>query len=427
MNDFPIPANEDERMKELRKLRFDEWGTSAALNELCAIMGNLFSAPIVHVSLVDETEQLFAGKVGLDVDRTPRDVAFCAHTIMDSSPFIVENAEDDPRFFQNPLVTGRPGIRSYVGIPLERRPGVRIGALCVVDKKPRHFSDDEVKTMSAFADIVISILNNHCMRLELDDQLAGAIALQNDMLPKEERMVQISASCPLDLASYCQQRDGIGGDIWGIDAIGPQSIMIYIADFTGHGVAAALNAARFHSFVHMTQHEHNRPSVLLQHLNQQLCEVLPIGQFATMFCVAIDFEKGNIEYASAGSPPQIYRESADQPFELLAMSSLPLGLLRDATYESEVRPFKPGGRVVLCTDGVLETPKPPLNTLSINSLKKLLNGMEKNDTSKHLRDRIIGHLFSDPTTQALDDVTLIIAGYTSDEDRSKQRPQQNCL
>ena len=303
MTGFPIPSNENERLKELQKLRFSEWGVSTALSELCSIASRLLGTPITHVSLVDEKEQLFAGQVGLDVDRTAREVAFCAHTIMTSEPFLVEDADADPRFSQNPLVTDKPGIKSYLGIPLETAPGMRIGALCAVDRKPRTFNPSDIQTLIGLSHIVVLILNSHRMTLELDEQLESAIALQNGMLPSAARLAQIQAHCPLELASYYKARDAIGGDIWGVEVTGPQRIMIYVADFTGHGFAAALNAARFHSFVHMMWQRTGRPDFLLKRLNQTLQEVLPLGQFATMFCAMIDFNMQRLEYASAGVPP----------------------------------------------------------------------------------------------------------------------------
>jgi GAF domain-containing protein len=126
---FPIPSNENERLKELQRLRFHEWGGSDALDKLCSVTARLLGTPISHVSLLDEDKQLFAGKIGLDVESTPREIAFCAHTIMTSAPFVVEDAEHDPRFCQNPLVTESPKIRAYLGIPLAVliHPGEEIG------------------------------------------------------------------------------------------------------------------------------------------------------------------------------------------------------------------------------------------------------------------------------------------------------------
>ncbi len=194
---------------------------------------------------------------------------------------------------------------------------------------------------------------------EMERQLAAAIALQSDMLPSSQQLAEIQGGCPLDLASYYKPLDGIGGDIWGTEVIGPQRIMIYIADFTGHGVSAALNTARFHSFVHMELQGTDEPALLLRRLNNRLHAVLPTGQFATMFCATIDFQRQTIEYAAAGAPPQLYRRSSEDQFEVISQPSLPLGILPDVAYESQTVAFRPGGELVLYTDGLVETPKPP--------------------------------------------------------------------
>ncbi len=190
MPGFPVPANEERRLRELRRLRFNEWGTSAALDDLCAMAARLLDTPIAHLSLVERNEQLFAGKIGLHADRTARAIAFCAHTIMTPEPFIVEDVENDPRFCQNPLVTERPHIRAYLGIPLETAPGLRIGALCAVDHKARAFTDSDVETLTKIAGIAVSMLKNCRAVLDLDDQMTGAVALQEKMLPDKARIEQ---------------------------------------------------------------------------------------------------------------------------------------------------------------------------------------------------------------------------------------------
>ena len=359
MAGFPIPATEKKRLKELRRLRFDEWGTSAELDDLCAMAASFLDTPIAHLSLVDRYEQVFAGKTGLKADRTARAVAFCAHTIMAAEPFIVEDAASDPRFCNNPLVTEYPKIGAYLGIPLETAPGLRIGALCAVDQKPRAFTQSDVRNLTKLARIAVTVLRSYRAMQDLDDQLSGAIALQEKMLPGKMQITQIQASCPIEIASCYKARDGIGGDMWGIEHTGPQRLMVYVADFTGHGLAAALNTARFHSFVHIASQRTDKPASLLHRLNRRLREVLPVGQFATMFCTTIDFRAQTMEYASAGSPPQLYRPSSAEPFRLLSKPGLPLGIMSDAVFESDIIPFEPGGALLLYTDGLIETPKPP--------------------------------------------------------------------
>ena len=245
---------------------------------------------------------------------------------------------------------------------------------------------------------------------ESEHQLAAAIALQSDMLPSSEQIAEIQGSCPLDLSSYYKPRDGVGGDIWGTEVVGPHRIMIYAADFTGHGVSAALNTARFHSFVHMELRSADNPAWLLRRLNNRLRAVLPVGQFATMFCATIDFRMQTIEYASAGAPPPLCRRSSKDPFQVLSQPGLPLGILPDVAYESKRAAFCPGGSLVLYTDGLVETPQPPRSLLTTESLRELLN-VTNQATSLQMCEGIL-HEFSKPAIRADDDITLVIAKYT---------------
>lgn len=413
MGSFPIPVEEAKRLRELQSLRFSEWDAGAALNVLCDTAARLLETPIAHLSLVDRDEQIFAGKTGLEADRTERAVAFCAHTIMTPEPFIIENAEKDPRFCNNPLVTADPNIRAYLGIPLETAPGLRIGALCAVDRKPRAFTKTDVETLTRLSRIAASMLKSYRATLVLNDQLASAIALQNEMLPSKARIERIRETCPLDLASYYKARDGIGGDIWGIEATTPQRLLLYVADFTGHGLAAALNTARFHSFAHVASQRTDKPASMLQRLNKRLHEVLPVGQFATMFCATLDFAAQTMEYASAGAPPQLYRRSSSEPFKLLEKPGLPLGIMRNAVFESETVPFEPGGTLVLYTDGLTETPRPPHPTFTSDSLKRFLNA-SPGGGALDISNRITNALFFNPSIEVDDDLTLIVAKHTGE-------------
>jgi serine phosphatase RsbU (regulator of sigma subunit) len=248
------------------------------------------------------------------------------------------------------------------------------------------------------------------MTSEMDEQLAAAAALQRDMLPSPERIAQTQSRCSLDLSSYYKPRNGIGGDIWGIEPISAQRVMIYVADFTGHGVSAALNTARFHSFLHMELPRADRPASLLNKLNERLRAVLPVGQFATMSCATIDFEKQTLEFASAGAPPQLYRTSSETAYEVFSHRSLPLGVLSNADYESQTVAFRAGGDLVLYTDGFVETPKPPHSVFTTDSLRQFLNKTGQ-ASSEQLRQSLLGEV-SKPAVKADDDITLVIARHS---------------
>ena len=413
MPDFPLPSNEEQRLKEVQGLRFAEWDTRKILDDLCIVAARLLGTPIAHLSLVDRYEQLFAGKYGLDADRTGREVAFCAHTIMEALPFIVEDAANDPRFSQNPLVTDTPRIGSYLGVPLETAPGLRVGALCAVDRKPRAFTEADIRTLEKLGAFAVLIIKGFRAALDFNDQMTSAIELQKKMLPSKARIKAIEDALPLELASRYKALDGVGGDIWGTETLGPHCLLLFIADFTGHGLAAALNMARFHSFAHMECHRADDPAQILRRLNRRLIEVLPVGQFATMFCAVLDFEAQIIKYASAGSPPQLYRRSSSAAFELLAKPAVPLGILQSAVYESETLPFQPGATLVLYTDALIETPRPPNQIFTPESLKRLVS-MDPSRSAAELRAKIMNALLVDPTVPIDDDITLVIALHTNE-------------
>jgi phosphoserine phosphatase RsbU/P len=244
-----------------------------------------------------------------------------------------------------------------------------------------------------------------------DHKSRSAFELHKDILPSEERIDRIQAHCPLDVSSYYRAHDGVGGDIWGIEAVGPQRVVIYVADFIGHGIAAALNAARLHSFVHVDRHRMDKPSSLLQRLNERLYEVLPVDEFATMFCATIDFKAQTIEYASAGAPPPLYRESSDAHYDILWQPSLPLGITKSVAYESKTVPFKAGGALVLYSDGLIETPRPPRSRLTTESLSGFL-GRTKQASSYELCRSITEELFPGSAMDSDDDITLAVAQHT---------------
>jgi GAF domain-containing protein len=110
------------------------------------------------VSLVDAERQWFKARVGLKVAETTRDLAFCAHTIMDPTHLLVVNdATTDERFAANPLVTGDPNIRFYAGASLVAPDGSAVGTLCVIDSKPRRLSVAQLKVLRQLAAHVIAI------------------------------------------------------------------------------------------------------------------------------------------------------------------------------------------------------------------------------------------------------------------------------
>lgn len=152
MSPAPLPSTEADRLAALHSYEVLDTASEEAFDGLVALAARLTDSPIALVSLIDADRQWFKARHGLDAMETPRDDAFCAHAILDPDhPLIVEDATADPRFQANPLVTGAPDIRAYLGMPLVNPEGHALGSLCVIDRVSRSYDPATVETMQTLA------------------------------------------------------------------------------------------------------------------------------------------------------------------------------------------------------------------------------------------------------------------------------------
>lgn len=153
---YPLPINEEARLQVLDALKIFDTPPEEDFNLIVGLAAHLFQVPIALVSLVGKDRQCFKATVGLDVCGTGRDVSFCAHAILQDEVMIVEDAQRDPRFASNALVTGNPFIRFYAGAPLVASGGHKVGTLCIIDRVPRPaLSDHDQITLKRLARMVI--------------------------------------------------------------------------------------------------------------------------------------------------------------------------------------------------------------------------------------------------------------------------------
>eukprot|EP00850_Spirogloea_muscicola_P004334 SM000018S03699 [mRNA] locus=s18:814690:822872:- [translate_table: standard] len=194
----PFPSNEDFRLQVLRNYNLLDTAPEPRYDRLTALAGKLFQCPVALVSLVDSKRQWFKSNVGLPgVTETDRCSSFCAYTLLPAYKshylllnyfnvsslniclpkgqfgskkkpcLIVRNATMDSRFNQNPLVTGAPHIRFYAGAPLLTSGGFVLGSLCVIDFKPRQFTQQEEDLLLSLAQLVVLEIEKHTQQLEL--------------------------------------------------------------------------------------------------------------------------------------------------------------------------------------------------------------------------------------------------------------------
>jgi len=159
----PQPPDEAARLTALLAYEILDTEPEPAFEELVALAAKMCCSPMAAITFVDQHRQWFKASVGLGVTETPREVAFCAHAILDAnSPLVVPDAMADARFEDNPSVTGPPHIRSYLGVPLKSRDGHALGTLCVIDDKPRAFGAevDMVNTLARAVTANIEVRHN---------------------------------------------------------------------------------------------------------------------------------------------------------------------------------------------------------------------------------------------------------------------------
>jgi GAF domain-containing protein len=167
----PIPDNEAERLAALREYHILDTGAEQAYDDITALAAYLCEVPIAMISLVDESRQWFKSKLGLNERETPRDVAFCAHAILQSEPLIVRDALKDVRFADSALVTRSPHIRFYAGFPLASPEGFALGTLCAIDRRPRQLSARQKTAMQALARQAMAMLELRRVSARMADVL----------------------------------------------------------------------------------------------------------------------------------------------------------------------------------------------------------------------------------------------------------------
>ncbi|WP_253376851.1 sensor domain-containing diguanylate cyclase [unidentified bacterial endosymbiont] len=148
------PENELERLNSLRESGLLEIERSPAFDRLTRLAKRFFGVPLAMVNLVEEHSLIMKSVSGQGPDTLPRDISFCGHVILSHAPLVVGDTQQDPRFVDNPLVVGKPGIRFYAGIPLRLRDGASVGSLCVIDYAPREFSPGDLAVLDDLGALV---------------------------------------------------------------------------------------------------------------------------------------------------------------------------------------------------------------------------------------------------------------------------------
>lgn len=192
----PIPLNEEARIQKLLSYGILDTLPEQEFEDIVQLASEICQVPISLITLLDGQRQWFKAKRGLSFSETERNVAFCSYTILEEAPLVVNNALEDERFKENPLVTGESEIRFYVGVPLTTPEGFALGSLCVLDTKPRELSEKQIFALQTLAKQVVTNLE---LRLKVQEVEAQKKALEevNDFQKKLFSIISHDLRSPL--------------------------------------------------------------------------------------------------------------------------------------------------------------------------------------------------------------------------------------
>lgn len=169
---FNIPANEAERLVSVRSLLPSEIIRSPELDILTALVKDVFNVTSCAVTIIDEDWQRIAATSGIKAASCPREQSACTHVVETGEPFIVENMSTHPAFADKSYVTGFPNFRFYAGVPIEIDAGLTLGALCIIDTKPRQFPRHDNQKLRNFALLASALLRLQRSNLYLQNDQA---------------------------------------------------------------------------------------------------------------------------------------------------------------------------------------------------------------------------------------------------------------
>ncbi len=358
-------ADEARRLAAVRRYAILDTPPDGAFDRITALAARLFGVPISIVSIVDADRIWFKSHHGLPgVQQVGRDAGLCASAVLQHDPWVVSDAEADPRALANPLVAGKLGLRFYAGVPLTTLDGHNLGTLCVIDQRPRTVTEDELATLRDLAAVVMGQMELRLIasrtvlhHAELRRHAEGlANALQASLLPPRPPMVQ-----GMEIATRYRPGEAdlqVGADFLDVFRLGPNDWGLTIGDVCGKGAKAAsltglarwtIRGAAVHSFL---------PSAVLHDLNAVLVtddDAEADGHYCSVVFGRLELDTCGawVTLASAGHPRPIVVRRAGW-IDVRGHVGTPLGMFDSASVGDDRVGLGPGDALFICTDGITE-------------------------------------------------------------------------
>ena len=187
MLNVETPVNESMRIEALKRYNILDTPPDGAFDNITALAAAIFKVPVSIISLVDSDRIWFKSHYGVPVRQIDRSPGLCASAILSDDLYIVEDARHDPRTLANPLVAGEFGLQFYAATPLKTSDFHNLGTLCIIDKEPRQFTDDEKKILTHLGKVVMDEME---LRLQLRSTVEKIQNISNDLRHNLNRTVE---------------------------------------------------------------------------------------------------------------------------------------------------------------------------------------------------------------------------------------------
>lgn len=352
---------EDTRVDVVRGLGVLDTPREERFERVVRLAQNLFGVPKVAVALVDRDRVFHKAALGMDEREYPREAALSALALEHPDLLVVEDARQDPRFRDNPYVTGPMQIRFFAGQPLHGQAGYRVGTLCLADTAPRSFSADDARLLR---DLALWVEKELLVREELE----RASQVQAGLLPR---------SMP-DLPGYevsgrCLPARAVGGDFYDWHAV-DGGVALTLADVMGKGGGAAIIAATVRAVLRGSARDGDVATSLAEAEAALEADLLRTGSFVTAFHAKIDPVAHVLTYADAGHGLTLLVRP-DGTSERLVPQGPPLGAVPGTQRSAVDVPLEPGDLVLTVSDGVLDALDAPGGTLEgLGVLERAVHG-----------------------------------------------------
>ena len=337
-----MKTDERARLEALRELGLLDTPAEERFDRVVRLAKRLFDVPFVALNLIDDDRLFTKSSVGFESGTsTPRDISFCPRTIDTRQPLVIHDAQRDPDWADHPLVTGSPQVRFYAGSPLASPGGEIVGALCLIDQRPRVMSRTDHALLEDLSRWVESELN-------ADADAVQAIEIQRRMLPRKPPSIP-----GYDITGVCRPAMHVGGDYYDWVMLDDTLLQVTVADVMGKGLPAGMITAGIRTALRVTSRFNSLTESVRRTAASLQDDFNDTGTFATMFTARLRTQSGHLEYVDAGHGLAII-VPPEGPTRHLASTDLPLGADPEATWISQIDRLEHGATFMVVSDGMLD-------------------------------------------------------------------------